>query len=370
MQKIIQCPICKNKFEIAEAISKEAEENIKAIAREEIIKEYQAKESVEILDLKEQLEEKKKKENELIEQELDLRKKNRELEQEKKDFVIESERKLDEERKKILEDAVRKAEEEQHSKLLEKDKQLGDALREVEEMKRKLQQGSMQTQGEAFELEFESLLKKEFPNDIIKEVAKGIKGGDIIQEVVDRNGVTVGKVLWELKNTKTWSEGWIDKLKNDQRSINAEDAVLITQAMPNDSKSSGSYRSGIWVVQRAAVIAIASSLRAKLIQLYYAKLSLDGKNDKKEIMYTYLSGTEFKHRVEAIIEAWTAMQDDIEKEKRYFASKWARDDKNIRQVIDNTIGMRGDLEGIMGKVLPAIKGLDLLPSNISDEEIN
>lgn len=361
MQKTIQCPICKGEFEIAEAISKEAEEKIRNDVREKVLKETSEKESIEIVDLRKQLEEKALKENEYRENELEFRRKTRELEQATKDIAIESERKLDEDRKKIQEDASRKAEEEQHLKLQEKDKQLGDALKEVDEMKRKLQQGSMQTQGEAFELEFESLLRKEFPNDIIKEVAKGVKGGDIIQEVVDRNGVMVGKVLWELKNTKAWSEGWIDKLKNDQRNIKAEDAVLITQAMPNDSKSSGSYRNGVWVVQRDSVIAIASSLRAKLIQLYYAKTSLEGKNDKKEIMYSYLSGTEFKHRVEAILEAWTGMQEDIEKEKRYFSGKWARDDKNIRQVIDNTIGMRGDLEGIMGNALPAIKGLDALP---------
>jgi hypothetical protein len=267
------------------------------------------------------------------------------------------EKKLAVEEEKIRSDAQKKAEEEQHLKLIEKDKQLESALKEVEDMRRKLQQGSQQMQGEAFELEFEETLRHQYPNDTIEEVAKGTRGGDVIQEVIDGNGNSVGKILWELKNTKTWSEGWIDKLKADKRAINAEEAILISEVLPNNIKQGG-YRNGVWVIQRDIFITIADTMRAKLIQMYYLKNASRGKDEKMEILYQYLTGIEFKNRIEAIIEAFTNMQAEIEKEKRYFSNKWARDEKNIRQVVDNTFGMHGDLKGIVGRVLPQIKGLD------------
>ena len=223
-------------------------------------------------------------------------------------------------------------------------------------MKRKLQQGSQQTQGEAFELEFEKMLKNEFPNDTISEVEKGTKGGDIVQEVCDRNGNMCGKILWELKNTKTWSELWIDKLKGDQRSAVADYAVLISEALPDQIDTARFYKN-IWVTKTNFVIGLACALRLNLIQIAMAKRATGGRKDKSELLFNYLSGTEFRLRIEAIIDAFTNMQLEIEKEKRYFSNKWARDEKNIRQVIDNTYGMHGDLKGIVGNTFPQIKGL-------------
>lgn len=355
MNTVIKCIHCGKEIEISEAI-KHAEE---AKIREELKRELSAKESLELTDLKKQLDEQKKKADEFREKELNLLAEKRKLEEKEKDLDLQVARKLTEETKKIELEIGKKVEEEQHTKILEKDKQLQDALKEIEEMRRKLQQGSQQTQGEAFELEFEELLQKEFPNDKVVPVGKGVKGGDIIQEVWDSRGNYAGKILWELKNTKLWSEEWILKLKSDQRTIKAEDAVLISEVLPKEITTAG-FRNGVWVTKRTFVIGIASALRAKLIQLYYAKLSVSGKNEKMEIMYSYLSGTEFKHRVEAIVEAFSNMQTEIEKEKRYFANKWARDEKNIRQVIDQTYGMHGDIKGIAGEVIPEIKGLDAL----------
>lgn len=360
MQNTVTCPHCKKKFELDELFRHKVEDEIKKTTEIELTKKLEEKYKFEEQDLKKQLEEQKEKNNKLRDQELKLREEKRRLEEKEKELSLEVERKIDEEKKKIEEKVVKEAEEKHHMKDQEKEKVIEDLKKALEDAQRRANQGSQQTQGEAFELEFEKILKTEFPNDIISEVAKGTRGGDIIQEVVDSHGNNVGKILWELKNTKTWTEGWIDKLKIDKRSINAADAVLITEALPNDMKSNGAYRNGVWVTKRQNVIVIASVLRAKNIQLFMAKNANDGKDEKMNILFTYLSGTEFQHRVEAIIEAWTGMQNDIEKEKRYFANKWARDDKNIRQVIDNTIGMRGDLEGIIGKSLPEIKGLELL----------
>jgi hypothetical protein len=293
----------------------------------------------------------------------------REAKEEKREAKLEMQKQLMEEEEKIRLDAQKKAEESLHFKLLEKDKKLEEALKSNAEMSRKLQQGSQQTQGEAFELEFEKTLKREFPNDQINEVAKGTKGGDISQEVIDRNGNVCGKILWEMKNTKAWSDLWIDKLKSDQRSAVADYAVLISESVPQDVDSATFYKN-IWISKRNFAIGLACALRLNLIQIGMAKRAMIGKKDKKDILYDYMSGTEFRLRVEAIIDSFTNMQVEIEKEKRYFSNKWARDEKNIRQVIDNTYGMHGDLRGIVGNSLPQIKGLEGEQIGITDGKQN
>lgn len=375
----IICPHCNKSFEISEAIrhqiknqelakvelqhkqqleeaKKEAEEVTKQKIREQF--------TLQLKQAQEDTQEKDERIKNLIDQITELTTNLRDMKREKDEVKLEMQKKLAQEEDKIREDAQKRAEEAHRLKILEKEKQLESALKEADDLRRKLQQGSQQMQGEAFELAFEDLLTHEFPNDIVSEVAKGTRGGDIVHEVVDQYGNSCGKILWELKNTKTWSEGWIDKLKQDKRDAHAEFAVIISEVVPTGIDSCKYYK-GVWVTKQNFVIGIASSLRMTLIRVAMEKRAHDGKNDKKDIMYNYLSSVEFRNRVEAIVEAFTSMQNEIEKEKRYFNNKWSRDEKNIRQVIDNTYGMHGDLKGIMGNVLPNIKGLDLLEDGLS-----
>lgn len=300
------------------------------------------------------LEEQNKK---LLEQLTQLTIQLRESKKEKDEAALLMQKKLMAEEQKIKLEERKKAEEENRSKVMELQKQISDVSKANDDLRRKINQGSQQTQGEAFEVEFEKMLRREFPNDQISEVVKGTKGGDVIQEITDRNGNTCGKILWEMKNTKTWSELWVDKLKGDQRAAVADYAVLISEALPQNTDSARFYKN-IWVTKRNFVIGLACALRLNLIQIAMAKRALEGKKGKSDLLFSYLSGTEFRLRVEAIIDAFTNMQVEIEKEKRYFSNKWARDEKNIRQVIDSTYGMHGDLKGIVGNSLPQIKGLD------------
>lgn len=371
MNNII-CPHCGQSVEINLAIKQQIEEAIrKDEAKKNSEKLQKLKEELEtkaqekakkeieirIKDAENETKEKDSKIEKLIQDLLKANEDTRLLRQKDRERELELQKRLEKEEEKIREDAQKRAEEEQRLKLLEKDKQLQDLLKTNEEMRRKLQQGSQQTQGEVFEIAFQELIESQYPNDKIEPVRKGIRGGDVIQEVWDSTGNFVGKILWELKNTKQWNEQWVDKLKNDRRVIHADEAVLISEILPNNIKNAG-FRNGIWVTQQTFAIPLADTLRAKLIQMFYVRNSVKGKDEKMEILFRYLSGTEFRHRIEAIVEAFTNMQEEIEKEKRYFANKWARDEKNIRQVIDNTYGMHGDLKGIMGAVIPHIKGLD------------
>ncbi len=370
----VLCPHCGKKIGISEALAKQFEEQTlasweekkkteieqaRADAFSKSQKNLQEQFELQLKELHKDAHEKELQSKELYGRLEKLMEEGRQLRREKDEVRLEMHKKLAEEEQKIRQDEQKKAEEAQNLKLLEKDKQLRDTLKELDEAKRKLMQGSQQTQGEAYELVFEDLLKEQYPHDKILPVGKGIKGADIIQEVWDSNGKYAGKIIWELKNTKTWSEPWIDKLKADKRAINADEAVLISEAMPSNMKVAG-FRNGVWVTKREFVIPLTDSLRVKLIQQIIIKNSLKGKDVKMEALYAYLTGTEFKNRIEAIIEAFTAMQQEVEKEKRYFANKWARDEKNIRQVIDSTYGMHGDLKGILAASVPQIQGLEML----------
>jgi hypothetical protein len=381
---MIQCRFCGKEFEISDALSQQVEQSIIEREHKKHLHELEEMKQKVFADsekkLKEQFElqlkhaeeeavENKERNKKLTEQIAQMMKEMRDMRIKNEEVQVEMEKRLAEEQEKIRASAQKKAEEEQHGKIAEKDKQLNDALKEIEEMRRKLQQGSQQTQGEAFELEFESMLQEVYKNDKILPVGKGIKGGDIIQEVWDNKGNYNGKILWELKNTKAWSENFVDKLRSDQREEKADEAVLISEVLPADLKIAG-YHNAVWITQRAFAVTLAGTIRAKLIGVRLAKQSVQAKDDKMELMYSYLSGVEFRHRVEAIVEAFSNMQAEIEKEKRYFSNKWSRDEKNIRMVIDNTYGMHGDLKAIIGKMLPQIKGLDVIEFDSKDTQLH
>jgi hypothetical protein len=268
-------------------------------------------------------------------------------------------KKLAEEETKIREQAKKSSDEENRFKFAEMEKKMSDILKVNEDLTRKVQQGSQQLQGEVLELEIEKILTTEFPLDFIKPVGKGITGADIIQTVNDQMGRVCGTIIWETKRTKSWSGDWIPKLKDDQRRIKAEVAVLISDALPSDIKHSR-MKDGVWVTSFAYFTALAYALRQNLLQVAVLKSSQVGKNEKMEIVYNYLYGSQFQHRIEAILEAFTSIQDDLEKEKRWFTMKWAKQENKMRQVIDNTVGMRGDLQSITGKQLPEVEGMGLL----------
>lgn len=338
---------------VAEALKVE-KDKLKAELKEEVEKEKEG----EVKLLSEKLEENTKKLDEARRNELDLRKEKLQLEDDKKNFELEKQRQLDEERKKIAEEAGKKAVEEQQYKLMELSKQLQDAVKMNDELKRKLQQGSQQTQGEVLELELEEILKREFPRDEIIPVGKGENGADITQKVLDNYGHHCGTIVWESKHTKNWTEGWIAKLKGDQRNLKAEIAVIVSTVLPKDQTGVG-QKDGVWVTDFSSVVGLALALRTNLIQLTSLKLANVGKNEKMEVLFNYLTGAGFNQRVEAIVESFRSMRDDLNKERDAFGKIWSKREKQINQVIESTIGMYGDLEGLTGQALPKIESLEL-----------
>ena len=290
--------------------------------------------------------------------ELELRKDRQKLQEEKEQFELEMQRALDAERTKIRESAQKDADEQARLKIAEKDKTITDLQVKLQDALRKAEQGSQQLQGEIQELEIEALLRAKFPRDTIDPVPKGEHGGDALHRVFGPLGQLCGTILWESKRTKNWSDGWLSKLREDQRAAKADIAVIVTQVLPKQIEIFD-LTDGVWVTEPRCLIPIAVAIRQSLIELSAARQATDGQQTKMEMVYQYLTGPRFRHRVEAIVEKFTDMQGDLDKERKMMTRLWAKREEQIRGVVESTAGMYGDLQGIAGKTLQEIDGLEL-----------
>ena len=292
------------------------------------------------------------------EQELALRQRQRKLEEDREAFELEAARKLDAERQKIRDEALKKTAETHRLKDLEKDKVINDLRSSLEDMKRKAEQGSMETQGEVLEQDFEARLKAFFVHDDIQPVPKGIRGADLVQTVRTPIGAESGILLWETKNTKAWSTAWIPKLKDDMIEVRASIAILVSVVLPEGVNRFGPV-DGVWVSDPLSALPLAAALREQLVAVGRERTASIGKGEKMEALYQYLSGVEFKQKIEGIVEAFTSMQDQLNRERRAMERHWKQREKEIERVVKNTVGLYGDMQGIIGGQIPAIPALEL-----------
>ncbi|MBR2535039.1 MAG: DUF2130 domain-containing protein [Hyphomicrobium sp.] len=250
------------------------------------------------------------------------------------------------------------AEEAMKLRVSEKDQIIASMQNKIEELKRKAEQGSQQLQGEVLELELENLLRARFPLDAIEPVPKGEFGGDLVQRVTGTAGQSCGAILWEMKRTKNWTDGWITKLREDQRRAKAEFAVIVSTALPKGVQTFDLV-DGVWVADFRCAVPIAIVLRQLLIDVATARIVGEGQQSKMELVYDYLTGPRFRQRVEAIVEKFDEMQSDLDKERKAMTKLWAKRQVQIEGVLAATAGMYGDLQGIAGKALKEIGALEL-----------
>jgi hypothetical protein len=274
--------------------------------------------------------------------------------------LAEEKTRLTKQSQKAIEEAAKKIEAEHQKRELELEKKLSDAKRQAADLKRKLEQGSQQLQGEVAQLDLGEQLQKAFHDDKIEPIPKGRRGADVLQKVyASRGGQYCGSILWESKDTKDWSEGWLAKLRSDQRRVKAELAVLVSVELPRNVTHFAQV-DGVWVTGFPLALCLATALRTNLIQVAGLKQSSKGNHEKKmELLYEYLSSTEFRQRIEAIGESFRSMQDDLEKERTTMERHWAKRETQIRLVVQNVSGMYGDMQGIVGPSLPNIRRLEL-----------
>lgn len=286
----------------------------------------------------------------------ELIRKQRELDDAKREMDLTIEKRIQEGLTATRDQARKEAEEELKLKVMEKEHTITAMQKQIEELKRKAEQGSQQLQGEVQELELEAVLSTKFPYDSIEPVPKGEHGGDILQRVNGHLGQRCGTILWESKRTKNWSDGWLAKLREDQRAAKAEISIIVSQALPKDVETF-EHIDGVWVTHPKAAIPVAVALRHSLIEVAMARSASEGQQTKMEMVYQYLTGPRFRHRVQAIVEAFSSMQEDLDKEKKAIMKQWAKREEQIERVMQATVGMYGDLQGIAGKSLQEIEGL-------------
>lgn len=384
---VIICPQCRNEIPLTEAITqqirdglrkefdadtKKLKENferdlLKKTQKLEIVAAEKAKALVQIDldDLRKQISEKDEKLKEGYKKELEFRQKTRELEEREKQIELDILKRVDEERSKIKDDAIKNFQDQFRLQLAEKESKILSLVSTVDELQRKIAQGSQQLQGEVLEIELEELLHNFFPSDVIEPVAKGVKGADILQKIY-HFGSYCGSIIWETKRAKVWHKDWILKLKSDQSEAKANIAVLYSTVFPKEMECFG-LTEGVWITDYSSITGLATSLRINLIEIAREKVVSTGKNEKMELLYTYVNGPEFRQKVQGVADAITSMQDDLVKEKRAMEKIWAKREKQIQGVVLNTVRMVGDMQGIMGKSLQEINVFELEESTEPDE---
>ena len=379
----IKCPNCGHEFELNESLRGEVEKELRSKMldwqkkKEEefttqsakLVAEAQQKATeqtaAKLKSLEEEAKQKTQQLQELQKKELDLLRDKTALEEKQKNFELELEKRFLEKRKEIEDSTIKREQELFDLKTKEYKLQMEQQQKLIEELKRKSEQGSMQLQGESQELLLEEILKEHFPFDVIEEVGKGVEGADCIQLVRNNSGVVCGKIIYESKRTKAWSNSWIDKLKNDMRSSGCDVAILVSQVFPKDMDKFGE-KDGVWVCNFNEVSSVAYLLRNGIIKIHDAQKSQENKGDKMQMLYNYLTGNEFRGQVEAIVEGFMAMKQSIAKERIQMEKIWKEREKQLEKVLLSTSGMYGSVKGIAGASvsdIPLLEGNDMPDEN-------
>jgi len=294
------------------------------------------------------------------EQELDLRKKTRALEEQQANLELDIQRKLEDERAKMIEQ-IGSSEAARFSMIeAEYKKKIEDAQKANEDLRRKLDQGSQQLQGEVLELELENVLTTSFLHDQIEEVKKGQRGADVLHTVRTMQGVECGKIIWEAKRAENWTDKWLSKLKDDQQEAKADIAVLVTTIMPKGVNEVIVRLGNVWVVSPHVIKPVAEMLREVLLEANKLKMVNTGRNEKMELLYNYLSSTQFSQKVRTMLEVFEGMRSDLESEKRAMQKIWSKRQMQIERVTTSMTTVVGELQGIAHEALPQLESIETL----------
>lgn len=276
---------------------------------------------------------------------------------------LEMQKKLAEEEGKIREHAAKEADEKQRLNLAARDKTIADLQKSLDEAQRKAAQGSQQLQGEIMELDLEQALASMFRDDDIEPVAKGVRGGDIRQVVKSPRGTACGAILWEIKRTKNWVDGWIPKLKEDLRSEKANIPIIVTEVMPKQITEDMGALNGVWICKPNLAIILATLLRKSLLDAGLQKALAENRGTKAEALFNFITSHEFVQQIESMVETYQEMSLQLSKEKTAFQKIWAQREAQAQRLLNSTANIVGSMQGHVGQAaMPKIKGLELLES--------
>jgi hypothetical protein len=307
---------------------------------------------------KKQIADQKQKNADLKSKELELMDLKLKMDEEKENIELTVKQKMSEARLELIQKAKKEQQEETQLKVQEKDVLIDNLKKQMDDMKRKMEQGSMQSQGEVQELALESLLASIFPYDVIDEVAKGTNGADAIQTVMNEFQQECGTIVYESKRTKSFSNQWIDKLKTDALLHKADIAVLVTETMPK-GMTSFELINGVWVCSFSEIKSLSKVLRDSLLKINTIKVSQENKGDKMVMLYSYLTSNEFAGQIRTLVDSFSSMRDSLEKEKKAITKVWKEREKHIELVMQNTIHVHTSIRTIAGSSVKEIDSLDI-----------
>ena len=374
---MIKCPECGHEFDISDVLYDQVELELKKqfeakmklekkSLAEKITADIRDEQAGQLKALQEELQAKSQQVRELHKAQADIERLKREMTEVAGKAEAEMERKLSQsladERRKIQESEEEKSE----KKVAERDQLIHQLKEQMEIMKRKAEQGSMQIQGEVQELIIEEWLSANYPLDSIEEIKKGARGADCIQTINTRSATNCGKIYYESKRAKAFQPLWIEKFKADIREKGTNIGVLVTETLPADMNRMG-YREGIWICSFPEFKGLSSVLRESIISMHRVVSQQENRGDKMSLVYDFLTSNEFRLQVEAIVEGFTQMKIDLDSEKRAMASIWKKREKQIEKVLLNTSDMYSSIKGIAGNAVPAVRQLEL-PGAVEDEE--
>lgn len=291
----------------------------------------------------------------------------REAEETKRTAELAVARRLDEERAKVRDQAIRERDEEHRLKVADKDKQLADLKTQVDELQRRTEQTSPQLVGEVLEADLFDMLTAAFTMDRFERTGRGQRGADVVQSVIGPGGLVAGTMLWEAKRTKTWSDGWLPKLRENQRVAKSDVAVIVSETLPPHVVSFDCI-DGVWVSGFATAVPLAAALRQGLIETARARRAAAGADQTKDLAYNYLMGSEFRRRVTGLLEPMVEMRSGLEAEQRSITRQWSQRGKQIERMVLGVAGIYGDLQGILGPNLPRVEGLALPDAGTDDSQ--
>ena len=324
----------------------------------EIKKRLQSEQKGIIESLQKELDQKSKELQELAQAKIEIERLKREKETAIMQAKLQAQQEMNKELEKAKEQLAKQLAQESELKLREKEKQLQDLKAKLAEAQRKAELTSQQHQGEVQELAIEEYLRMQFPFDTIEEIKKGLRGADCLQIVNTRELANCGKIYYESKRTKEFQKSWIEKLKADMRQIGADIGVIVTEAMPKELDRMGLV-DGVWVCSFEEFKALSTILRHHIIELALTTRSMENRSDKMSLLYRYLTSNEFKMQIEAIVEGFTQMQEDLDKEKRAMQRLWKQREKQLQKVLDSTIALYGSIKGIAGNAIGHVELLGL-----------
>lgn len=355
---LVTCPNCGTKFSPDAILTHEIEVELRAKLEGELAVKAKAEAGKELADREAEIKELKAKAKESAEFELKLRAEKRAIEEAKEKFELEKTRQLDEERSKIKAEAEKDAQEKDKYKFIEYEKKLHDMQKSLEDAQRKGNQASQQLQGEVQELDLEDTLRKLYPFDEIGEVKKGENGADIRQVVRTEKGTICGKILWESKRTKAWSDGWVTKLKEDLRRDGSHLAAIVTQSMPSHINQNIGNVNGVWVLTSESIAPLSMLLRKNLIDVAREKVVAVHKQTTAETLYDYVTSSTFNQNVERIVGIYLEMKAAIAKEATNSERSYKQRNMQVDMLLSGMTGIYGEMQGIAGTSLQPIALLE------------